>query len=243
MMGLKQLRAAAAAALMAAMLSTAAAAGGSLKDYERPYERPFSWSGIYVGGHAGAAWGDTDWTFFNGGVSEGFSQSDSSAIGGGHVGLQGQWGSFVAGVELSYSALHLKSTSAANLATNRDRTSEIDRLFLATARLGYASGLWLVYGKGGFASANVDFNTNVTSTGAPTTSSSGRETGWTIGAGVEYALTPNVILGLEYDFVRLNVGDRSQFVFPGFTTPETVTGANVDISTVMARLSYKFGSF
>jgi outer membrane immunogenic protein len=97
----------------------------------------------------------------------------------------------------------------------------------------------LVYGKGGFASGDVGFNTSVTSTGQPTTSSSDRENGWTAGAGFEYALSNCVTAGVEYDFVRLDVDDRNQFVFPGFVAPETVTNAHSDVQSVVGRLNFK----
>jgi outer membrane immunogenic protein len=204
------------------------------------YERPFSWAGVYVGVHAGGAWSETDWTLNNSVVVEDFKNNASSFIGGGQIGLQGQWGHIVAGVEVSFSGVSLDDTVTSGLVADRSRNSTIENLFLATARLGYATDRWLVYGKGGFASADVDFNTFVTSTGAPTSSSSDRENGWTVGFGTEYALTRNIILGLEYDFVRLDIGDRDQTVSLGFL-PATVSSAHADIQAVMARLNYKFG--
>jgi outer membrane immunogenic protein len=221
------------------LAATAAVADGMYAGSR--YERPFSWAGFYVGAHAGGAWSETDWTFFNGVGPEDFQNNASSFIGGGQVGLQGQWGHLVAGIEVSFSGVKLDDTVTAVLFADRSRSSTIENLLLVTGRLGYSTGPWLFYGKGGFASADVDFNTFVTSTGAPTTSSSDRENGWTVGFGTEYALTRNIIVGLEYDFVRLDIGDRNQFVFTGFISPETVSNAHADIQAVMARVSYKFG--
>jgi hypothetical protein len=45
----------------------------------------YNWTGFYVGGNAGGAWSKTDWTFFNGGNSEAFSQDASSWIAGGQI--------------------------------------------------------------------------------------------------------------------------------------------------------------
>src|SRR5262249_20106205 len=143
-------------------------------------------------------------------------------------------------VEVSFSGVSLDDTVTSGLVADRSRSSKIENLFLATARLGYATDRWLVYGKGGFASADVDFNTFVTSTGAPTSRSSDRENGWTLAFGPEYGLTRNILWGLEYDFVRLDIGDRDQTVSPG-SLPATVSSAHADIQAVMARLSYKFG--
>ena len=150
-------------------------------------------------------------------------------------------GAFVAGLEVSYSKLtpDLSDLTTSLDFADRTRESEIDNLFTATGRLGYAMDRFLVYGKGGFASGDVGLNTSVTSTGQPTTSSSDRENGWTAGAGFEYALSDCITAGIEYDFVRLDVGDRNQFVFPGFIAPETVTNAHVDVQSVVGRLNFK----
>lgn len=60
----------------------------------------YNWTGFYVGGNAGGAWSKTDWTFFNGGNSEAFSQDASSWIAGGQIGYRYQFGpNWVLGVE------------------------------------------------------------------------------------------------------------------------------------------------
>ena len=127
------------------------------------------------------------------------------------------------------------------LVTNRTRTSEINDLFLATVRLGYAADRWLAYVKGGYANAEVDFTTHVLSTGVLTSSNSDRESGWTIGGGVQYALTQNVSFGVEYNFVRLNIDDRSVTALGGTTcaTPCNITAAESDIQSITARLNVK----
>lgn len=98
---------------------------------------------------------------------------------------------------------------------------------------------WLGYVKGGYANSNVDFHTSVASTGLTSTTSSGRDGGWTVGGGIEYAFNPYVSAGIEYNFARINVGDRNQAVTPGFVAPETVTNAHADIQTVWARLNFR----
>lgn len=230
-----------------AVSATPALADGPYRKAPReaagPYDRPLSWSGFYVGGHLGGAWSDTDWSFFNGVNTEDFGQSASGVMAGGQAGAHVQWGAVVAGVEISFSSLNLRDTTTSVLNVDRSRAVDIDDLLLITGRLGYAAGPWLIYGKGGFASADVEFRTFVTSTGAPTTRSGERENGWTVGAGMEYALHPNATIGIEYNFVRLDIDDRNQFVFPGFIAPERVTDAETDIQTVMARLNFKFGGW
>ncbi|SEM13551.1 Outer membrane protein beta-barrel domain-containing protein, partial [Bosea lupini] len=61
-------------------------------------------------------------------------------------------------------------------------------------------------------------------------SDSNTHTGWTVGGGVEYAFTNNLVGGVEYLYVDL--GDKR--VFNGGDKVST------DFSVVRARLSYKF---
>lgn len=201
----------------------------------------YNWSGFYIGGHIGGAWSQSDWTFFNGIVSEPFAQDASGWIGGGQAGFLWQWGNAVFGIEGTYSATDLDATTTATLAPDRSRRSKIDDLWTVTGRLGYAWDRSLSYVKGGYANGRVSYDTFVTSSGLPTTTSKAREGGWTLGAGWEYAFWQNVSLALEYDYVRLNIGDRNQTVFPGFVSPETVTSARADIHAITGRLNFKFG--
>ena len=66
--------------------------------------------------------------------------------------------------------------------------------------------------------------------------------GWTIGAGVEHLCWSNIVLGLEYDYVTLNLSNtpscplcNSGIVTGG--TPSSITG-DANISSVMLRASY-----
>ena len=202
----------------------------------------YNWSSLYVGLHAGGAWSQMDYTFFNGdAITERFDQDPSSFLWGGHIGLQRQWGNWVAGIEVSYSGLDLDDTIEASLQANRSNRVEIEDLLLATLRLGWTWDRSLFYVKGGYASAQVGFDRLNTATGIVLNTSGDREHGWTAGAGWEYALTANVILGLEYNFVRLDIDDRVQTpVNVGTCVANcTATDIDADLHTVMARISFK----
>jgi len=123
---------------------------------------------------------------------------------------------------------------------DRLRESKISDLLLVTGRFGYASDNWLGYIKGGYANSKVAFKTSVASTGLKTTTSSDRDGGWIVGGGIEYAFSPYVSAGVEYNFVRINGRDRDQIVSPGFVPLETATSAHADIQTVWARLNLRF---
>ena len=208
----------------------------------RPYAPFFNWSGFYFGGHAGGAWTDIDWTFFNGAVAESFSQSHSTGIWGAQGGFQFQFDTLVVGLEVSYSANFNDDfvSSAALLAADRSRDSRLTDLLMVTPRLGFAYGPAHVYIKGGYATADVDFQGRVTSTGVITATSGGREHGWTFGGGVEYALWQSIVLGLQYDYVNLSVDDRVFNVSLGFLPPNNGTGIDVTRHMVTGRINFLF---
>jgi opacity protein-like surface antigen len=96
------------------------------------------------------------------------------------------------------------------------------------------------YVKAGYASANVD--TLVYKGGSGTVSAtSGREDGWFIGAGVDFFCARGFTLGLEYNYVKLDLDDRSGLL-PDYK-PFHYKDFDSDIHTVSARLSYKFGNY
>ena len=204
----------------------------------------YSWTGLYIGANVGGAWSTTDWTFFNGATLEPIGQHVSKWLAGGQIGYLYQFNpNWVAGAEVSWSRTDLKATSGSIAVADRLRQSQITDLLLIAGRFGYASNNWLGYIKGGYANLGIDFNTFVASSGLATTTSSGRDGGWVVGGGVEYAFSPYVTASAEYNFVHVNIGDRNQAVTPGFVTPETVASAQVNIQTVWARLNFRFAPF
>jgi outer membrane immunogenic protein len=75
--------------------------------------------------------------------------------------------------------------------------------------------------------------------------SSNSRFGWTLGAGVEYAITNNIILGAEY--LYYNLGSRTLAAVPNVTASNffgtnvfSQTKLNFDGNVIRARLSYKF---
>jgi outer membrane immunogenic protein len=200
----------------------------------------YDWSGIYIGAHAGAAFATSEWRTV-GSIAGDLPRIEPTAngfAGGVQIGVQKQWGGTVAGLELSYTALDGEVTSGSNLlGAEVKRSSEVSNLVLVTGRFGFANENLLAYAKGGYASADVDFGIAI---GAPVDlagSSSEREHGWTAGLGLEYAIRDNLILGVEYNYVRLNADTR-------VLTPAVIPTADggIDLQSIVARLSFKFGA-
>src|SRR5262245_26965486 len=171
--------------------------GPDVYAYAEPLAIPYNWSGIYVGGHAGGATAGVDWTITK--PIEQVGIRHNGFAGGAQVGVQKQWGQAVLGAELSYTWTDLTGTSSSNVILGATRTSELNNLFLATVRLGATWQNMLAYGKGGYASADVALRSSLTDTIA--FSSGGREQGWVAGLGFDYGIRPDIVIGVEYDFI------------------------------------------
>ncbi|ODN71746.1 OmpA-like transmembrane domain protein [Methylobrevis pamukkalensis] len=116
------------------------------------------------------------------------------------------------------------------------------------ARLGYAVDRLLVYGTGGFAYGNAEVSASVsggdggggtvTAAAAPGLSASEENilTGWTVGAGVEYAFTDALSARLEYRYTDL--GEATYSATTGIGAGSAKFG--VTYSQVLAGISYRF---
>jgi outer membrane immunogenic protein len=201
----------------------------------------WSWSGGYIGLHGGYAWGDADDTThpWNGAfapASTAFSQDVSGGVFGFQTGFNWQVGSFVFGLEGTTAWTGAEGKEAALFAAlpNATYKTEIENLSTFTPRLGITNGPWLLYGRGGVAYGEV--KSTLTDAGGQYFRETNDHIGWTAGVGLEYALTPNWILGVEYNYVDL--GDQRYGGAPTFVDYK----ADITLSTVLARLSYKFGA-
>ncbi|MDH3741061.1 MAG: outer membrane beta-barrel protein [Hyphomicrobiales bacterium] len=199
------------------------------------------WTGFYIGGHLGGTWADFDYSHNQPLVPlvEPLSFDMSSFAGGGQGGYRHQFGNFVAGFELSYTITDMDDTVTSALVADRSRTVMIDDIFMATVNLGVPWNDWLGYITGGYAGADVDISSNVISSGVLTSSSSDWENGWTIGAGLEFAVTPNLRIGAQYNYVDLIIDDRFGVQTGGFTL-QNHQSIDSEIHQVMARVSWQF---
>jgi opacity protein-like surface antigen len=71
-----------------------------------------------------------------------------------------------------------------------------------------------------------------------TASVSSRRGGATAGVGTEYMITPNIILGLEYDWIGIDGRNFTSTVSNG--GPFVINNRDTDIQEVTARVSFKF---
>src|SRR6202167_450840 len=116
---------------------------------------------------------------------------------GGTVGGNYQIGSFVIGLGGDGDWSHLSGTTFNISCVVVGCETKSDWLATVRGRAGWAWDRVLFYGTGGAAFANVQ-----AAAGGPPVSSS-TQVGWTAGAGIEYAFTPNWTAKVEYLFVDL----------------------------------------
>ncbi len=172
----------------------------------------FSWTGGYAGGLVGYGWGNAK-------VKGGPSLDPDGWLGGIYGGYNFQTNNmFVLGLESDF---------ALNGAEDKANGVRVENNWNATlrARAGIAFDRFMLYGTGGLAVGNI--NTKIANGG----SNSGTHAGWTVGAGMEAAITPNVIGRLEYRYI-----DYGTNIYD--TAPKTKVDFNT--SQVMVGIGYKF---
>ncbi len=237
MIKLRHLATCVAVAGLAAVFATSARAHG-----------PTTWSGVYFGASAGWSGSEVDWAFnpaIGGAANQAYSFSDDDAVLGAHIGYQHQMGNLVLGVEAGYMQTLDDGSRRALFGNNAafDSEVEIDGIFTIGGRLGYTPmSNVLLYATGGFATAEIESRAITVATGAVAFAAQERHNGWYAGVGVDYAISPNVVVGIEYQHISLGTERHC----PDPTCPGAGGGfvdrdIDAEIDVVKARVSFKFG--
>jgi outer membrane immunogenic protein len=167
--------------------------------YSAYYPPGVNWTGFYVGLQGGGAFGNARWTDPFSGVGD--DPKAASAMGGGQIGVNWTQDSWLLGAEADFTGMELDKTVTDRLGFSHHVRSTW--MSLITGRLGYAVNRYVAYVKGGAAFANERNTVSSPFSGGFADSGMTTQYGWTIGAGIEYALNPNWSARLEYDFVDL----------------------------------------
>jgi outer membrane immunogenic protein len=174
---------------------------------------PFTWTSCYAGVQAGGGWGKKELTDSVGVFSSqtGYSSTSVDVTGymvGGQFGCDYQFApTWVVGIEGAASGGNISKTTnffvpfvpalaGPDTASFRSTT---DFLASITGRIGYAWDRWLVYGKGGVALGGDRYHADDLD-GIYFFDATENRIGWTAGAGVEWAFTPEWSVKLEYDY-------------------------------------------
>src|SRR5262249_43563586 len=177
---------------------------GSIKDGRSPVVYAYNWSGPYIGAFAGATWGGERWfTPLLGTVDK---PDFAGYLIGGQAGYNLQSGRWVFGAELDYGSSNATGgkgcSDVGNFFFSCD--AEVHNLALLTGRLGHTWGRALFYAKGGLAVGEVRAQTSqnegfgVFPSFTPVNGDTKWATGWTVGGGMEFALTDRWSAKAEY---------------------------------------------
>jgi outer membrane immunogenic protein len=157
-------------------------------------------------------------------------------IGGGQIGYDWQVTNWVFGLVADFQGADIKASGTTIVPPFTISLSEkLDFLGTVRARAGWAVNNWLFYGSGGVAYGDVHSTLSISE---PTTAlffggaHSETRVGWAAGGGVNYALTPNWIIGVDY--LHYDLG-RTSVTADGLTASQLVAG---DI--VRGVINYKF---
>lgn len=198
---------AAAMAVVAGTPAWAADLGRSRPYYAPPAAQLFNWTGFYVGGNAGWGWGSA------------MGSDPSGYLIGLQAGYNFQYASgLLTGVETDIAISGIDGSGAGG-------NFELDYLGTVRGRVGYAMDRYLVFGAAGLAYGRGDVRVGGLS-------NEQTHFGWTIGAGVEAMIAPNITARLEYLYADL-----------GRETYQTVLGpqrTSFEANIVRMGMNYKF---
>lgn len=202
------------------LAGSANAADLAVPAYKAPVAPPaFSWTGWYIGGNIGGGWGaatGSNVSVDGSGIDRSILDLNSKPngiIGGGQIGYDWQVSpSWLFGVVADFQGANIKGAAGLSelgsiggqpATLSAGATQNLQFLGTVRGRLGWTAGNWLVYGSGGVAYGSVSSTDNLglsVGGGSDTLSGSSSETrfGWAGGAGVNYALSQNWIVGVDY---------------------------------------------
>jgi len=204
------------------------------------------WSGYYAGVHTGFVSSNTKWKWNQPGdyatsAGETFSDRLNGLAAGGQVGYQHQWGNWVAGIELAATAGQQKDETASPTTSGVVLKTQIDWFATAAAKFGYARDNFLLYGLAGYAGADIHIAPEKPA--ISDFSNKKWQSGFLVGAGVDYLLTEHIVLGAQYEYLSLAKMERSgtgSYQTGGSTGVSESIDIKSNIQLVSARVSWKF---
>ena len=217
-----------------------------------PVATVYDWGGGYIGINGGYAFGQSEWgsdPFNRSGLSSTGNFNVNGGLVGGTIGVSGQWGAWVFGVEGDFDWQGLSGSSSSAFCTSLFISTTPAGLSCKTAsnwlgtfraRFGYAWDRVLVYGTAGGAGANVE----TALSGLPYQSNP--EWGWTAGAGLEWAFADNWTAKVEYLFVDLAQNAVCNHGYScGFDAPAAAINSNMAVklneNLIRVGLNFKYG--
>ena len=213
----------------------------------------FSWTGCHIGAHVGLASGRATWqdTIPDGNIDAGqggvltqrtATTDTSGGIYGGQIGCDYQFGAspFVVGLEGTVDGSNIEGTNMDAFNFTWTLRNRVPLFGTVNGHIGYAvpgASNVLLYFRGGVVFANNRFeieNSGVT-LGTPSTT----RTGWTVGAGVEWAFAPAWSFFVEGNYYDLGnnatesftnaFAVQNAFIMPPFTIKTRTTYEDIKL--------------
>jgi outer membrane immunogenic protein len=209
-----------------ALAALVALAPLSAKAADMPYPGPYpqatyyTWNGYYAGFNVGYGWGRSTWEAIA------FTADPAGWQAGFTLGANWQAGNIVYGIEGDIDFSNMSQSGACGAFTCETKNG-----WLGTARLriGYAFDRFLPYVTGGLAAGDVKASSPAFA------GSHSTQFGWTIGAGIEAAISASWTAKLEYLYVDLGS-------FDCHAACGTVAPSNIGFTANIVRvgLNYRF---
>jgi outer membrane immunogenic protein len=189
------------------------------------YAPAFTWTGFYLGANAGLGFGGFD------GAQRYFGSSPLGGLYGFTAGYNYQQGNLVVGGEGDFAFGHVADDASPSLGSGAIGTSTgvLQNFFSVRGRVGYAMDRVLFYGTGGYAGANVRGALSGPGVALDQTRVAN---GWTLGLGMEYAITPHFSVKGEYLYASM--GNNNYF------SSLYATSNSVNLNLLRAGVNYHF---
>lgn len=232
------------AGLLASVLVVGAASAADLPSVKAApvYTPPvFTWDGWHigvVGGYGGGSVASTSTIYTFASASAGFLNQSVGTSGwliGYEAGYDWQFNNLVVGYESEFSYADVSSSNGFGVPSARLEWFGAERL-----RFGYAMGRVLPYITGGLAYGRTKSDGTQAFGGFlfPANGSTW-QAGWTVGAGVEYAVVDNISVKAEYLFTHMKGPNSVGLGFPnGFRLSE---GRDFDTHLARVGVNFHFG--
>lgn len=199
----------------------------------------YDWSGFYLGGYSGVAFGKSAVNDLTDPALIGIGTASSTSFAGGVLaGYNVQVNAFVGGAEaeIGYNGLDKSGTYLSSGGGTRSYEFTSDYIARARLRAGYAVNTWLFYAAGGVSGTNEELALSNPGSGFGQSLNKGL-LGFNAGVGTEYAMTQNMQLRLEYVFD--DFGSKTYGFYSGGNTFDSRT-VKFTQNTARAAVEYKF---
>jgi outer membrane immunogenic protein len=209
----------------------------------------YNWTACYLGTNSGLGAGHTQWTDTQPdgnidmipGLARTANLDMSGAAVGGQIGCDYQFGgNWVVGIAASFDGADISGNAFDEFNTTWALQSKLNWFGTVTGRVGYAVNNVLLYAKGGVVFANDHYE--IANTAVVLGDPNPVLTGWTFGAGLEWAFAPCWSVFVETNYYGFSATTQTFDLAPGFIDAPPTINVKPSFETVMLGINYRLGS-